>query len=270
MTVVLASIAERGNAIIMASDRMLVMPELTYQFEHDSLKLREIRGYIVGYAGTSTFADDILSHDLSDQPKSMKEFIKELADFYIKYGNRIAERVLLESLGLTLETFNANSQNYPESVRERVYQQLTQEKLNVEFIVCGYDNNQAKIYNIGDYGIYSTAHSIGYSAIGIGETHATSFYMVHGFKFATPLREAIFFAFRAKKSAEIAAGVGKCTDICVLEKNKTPVFYRDGCSLISGLNSIYDMYQREQETLHNKTVVPELRKLSMEVCDEDN
>ncbi|MDO8567609.1 MAG: hypothetical protein Q7R57_02710, partial [Dehalococcoidales bacterium] len=177
MTVVLASIAEKGNAIIMASDRMLSMPELTYQFEHDSGKIRKIGQYLVGYAGTTTFADDILSHEYGNLG-TIKEFAEALSGFYIKYGNRIAERVLLESLGIDLQTFNANSQNYPDSVRERVYQELGQEKLNVDFIVCGFDSDQPKIYNVGQYGIYSTAHSVGYTAIGIGETHAAHFYMV--------------------------------------------------------------------------------------------
>ena len=145
MTIVLASIADKGNAVIMAADRMLSMPELTYQFEHDSMKIRKIGNYLVGYAGTTTFADDILSHDYG-QPSTIREFIEALSAFYIKYGNRIAERVLLESLGLDLQTFNSNPQLYPDSVRERIYQQMSEEKLNVDFIVCGYDKDQPRIY----------------------------------------------------------------------------------------------------------------------------
>ncbi len=104
MTIVLASIAEKGNAIIMAADRMLAMPELTYQFEHDSPKIRKIANYLVGYAGPTTFADDILSHDFK-QLDSMKKFIEELSGFRIKYRHRIAERFLLESIGTNLKVF---------------------------------------------------------------------------------------------------------------------------------------------------------------------
>jgi 20S proteasome alpha/beta subunit len=268
MTIVLASIADKGNAIIMASDRMLSMPELTYQFEHYSMKIRRIGNYLVGYAGTTTFADDILSHDYG-QINTIKEFTKQLSEFYIKYGNRIAERVLLESLGIDLQTFNSNPQNFPDSIRERVYQQLGEEKLNVDFIVCGFDKDQPKIYNVGQYGIYSTSHSIGYSAIGIGETHASSFYMVNGFTFNTPLKEAVFFAFRAKKSAEIAAGVGKCTDICILEKTKEPIFFKDGCDFIANMNNIYERFQKKQKGLYQRDIVPELDKLQWEVSNED-
>ena len=269
MTIVLASIADDGNAIIMASDRMLSMPELTYQFEHDSPKIRNVGKYLVGYAGTTTFADDILSHDYGTQ-NTIRAFVEALSTFYIKYGNRIASRVLLESLGLDLETFNANPQNYPAPMQEMIYNKLGEEKLNVNFIVCGYDQDQPKIYTISQYGIYGTAHSVGYTAIGIGETHATHFYMVNGFKFNTPLKEAIFFAFRAKKSAEIAAGVGKRTDICILEKPKEPAFYRDGTNFVAELNEIYMKYDKKQRKLYEREIVPELAKLPMEVPNENS
>ncbi len=108
-----------------------------------------------------------------------------------------------------------------------------------------------------------SAHSIGYSAIGIGETHASSFYMVNGFKYSTPLREALFFAFGAKKSAEIAAGVGKCTDIWVLEKDREPVFYEDGCEVITKLEKIYQKSQESRKQFYQHRVIPDLNKIGM-------
>ncbi len=65
MTVVLAAIAVKGDAIVMACDRMLARAQLTYQFEHDNTKVKKIDKYLVGYAGTTAFADDIASHQYS-------------------------------------------------------------------------------------------------------------------------------------------------------------------------------------------------------------
>ena len=42
MTIVLASIADKSNAVVMVADRMLSLPSMTYQFEHDSPKLGEL------------------------------------------------------------------------------------------------------------------------------------------------------------------------------------------------------------------------------------
>lgn len=268
MTIVLASIADAGDSIVMTSDRMLASAELSYQFEHDSVKIRSIGRYLVGYAGATALADDILSHEYQAR-ESMHEFIKDLSKFYIDYGNGIITRVLLESIGIDLQTFNANPQSFPGSVQEKVYAKLAEEdKLPVQFIVCGYDKDKPRIYLVGDFGIYGTAHSVGYAAIGVGQPHASNFYMVNGFKFNTPLREAIYFAFRAKKSAEMAAGVGKRTDICILRKNEEPLFFRDGCTLVAQLNKVYSAHEKRQGTLYERTILPELNKLQLEVSNE--
>jgi hypothetical protein len=129
MTIVLASIAEKGNAIVMVAERMLSMPEMTYQFEHDTPKIRKIANYLVGYAGPTTFADDILSHGFKNTDK-IKEFIEELSGFRVTYRNRIAERFLLESIGTNLTTFLENPQYYPESLRESIFEQLQEDLSN--------------------------------------------------------------------------------------------------------------------------------------------
>lgn len=265
MTIVLASIAEKGNAIIMASDRMLARAQLTYQFEHDSPKIRIIDDYLIGYAGTTTFADDIVSHEYHDL-KPIKNFVEEFSKFYIKYGNRIVSRILLESVGLDLETFNLNPTRFPAPLQQKVYEKMGAAKLNVSFIICGYDEAlaQPKIFIVGEYGIFSTQHSVGYAAIGIGEPHVANYYMVNGFKFDTPLKEAIYFAYRAKKGAEMAGGVGNCTDIYVLEKGKRAVAYRDGGPFIKQLDSIYESHNGKTKKLYERDILPELNKLALE------
>jgi 20S proteasome alpha/beta subunit len=177
-------------------------------------------------------------------------------------------RILLESLGLDLATFNQNPLKFPPALQQKVYDKMGNAKLNVSFIVCGYDQDQPKIYMVGEYGIYSTAHFVGYTAIGIGEPHAANFFMVNGYKFNTPLKEAIYFAYRAKKSAEMAGGVGNCTDIYVLEKGKKAVSYRDGGKIIKRLDKIYDAHNGKIKDLFEKETVPELNKLDMEERDE--
>jgi len=263
MTVVLASIAQNGNAIIMASDRMLARASLTYQFEHDSPKIRQVNDYLIGYAGTTTFADDIVSHKYPTF-KTMKEFIEEFSAFYIKYGNRLSSRVLLESVGLDLKTFNENPQKYPPFLQQKVYEKLGNAKLGVSFIICGFEQDQPQMYQVGEYGLFSTSHSIGYAAIGIGEPHVANFYMVNGFKFDTPLKEAIYFAYQAKRSAEIAGGVGECTDIYVLEKKKKPMCFKDGSKFVKDLNTIYEKHKGLTGTLFKKEILPELNKLELE------
>ncbi len=264
MTIVLASIADKGNAIVMASDRMLARGQLSYQFEHDSPKIRVIGSYLLGYAGTTSYGDDIISHEYKNTQKgTVRDFIDEFSAFYIKYGNKIVSRVLLESVGLTLETFNKNPTAYPVPLQQKVYDGLGKAKLNVSIIVCGYDNEQPKLYVVGEYGVFHSAHSIGYVAIGIGEPHAANFYMVNGYTRDTPLKEAVYFAYRAKKSAEIAGGVGQCTDIYILHKGKNAVSYHDGSDVIKQLDAIHEHHKEKTSVLY-KEMVPEINKLDLE------
>lgn len=264
MTIVLASIADKGSAIIMASDRMLARGQLSYQFEHDSPKIRVIGNYLIGYAGTTSYGDDIISHPYKNTKGGVREFIDEFSEFYVKYGNKIVSRVLLESVGLTLEAFNKNPTMYPAPLQQKVYDGMGKPKLNVSFIVCGYDGEQPKMYVVHEFGIFTSAHSIGYTAVGIGEPHAANFYMVNGYKRDTPLKEAIYFAYRAKKSAEIAGGVGQCTDIYILHKGKSAVNYQDGSDFIKELNRIYEHHNGKTLELYKEEILPEIEKLSLE------
>jgi len=77
------------------------------------------------------------------------------------------------------------------------------------------------------------------------------------------VEEAIYFAFQAKKSAEMAAGVGQSTDICVYRKNSEAVFYREEEQLIRDLNRIYKNHKDKQTRLHDEEVLPKLRELNL-------
>ena len=266
MTIVLASIANNGNALIMASDRMLARAGLTYQFEHDRPKIRILSHYLIGYAGTTSYGDDIISHEYKKIGASTKEFIEEFSAYYVKYGNRIFSRVLLESVGLTLEVFNKSPNIFPLPLQQKVYDGMGKAKLNVQLIVCGYDGDDPKIYVVSEFGIFTTAHTVGYAAVGIGEPHVANFYMVNGYRRETPLKEAIYFAYRAKKSAEIAGGVGQCTDIYIVEKGKPPVSYHDGCQFIMELNTIYEKHQSKVTEMFTREVAPDIAKLKLEAA----
>jgi hypothetical protein len=270
MTIVLGAIADQGKAMVTVSDRMLSVEEpASYQFEHESTKVRQVGRYLVGYSGPTSFADDLLSANYAslERQQGIKEFIKELSVAHIDYTRALANRILLEPFGLSLDVLNQNPEYY-DTLRDHIYETIRENPIELEFIVCGYDGEKPKIYLVGKYGVYSSAHAVGYAAVGIGTQHALNFYMVNRFKFGMPLREAVFFAFRAKKSTEISAGIGKCTDICVLERRKEPVFYRDGCRFISSLDSIYLKHQGTLDSLYQREVVPALNDLDMEESDE--
>ncbi|MBM3133503.1 MAG: hypothetical protein FJZ95_10820 [Chloroflexi bacterium] len=177
MTVVLASIAAGGDAIIMASDKMLTQQDLTYQYEHDGTKIRALGPYLVGYAGTTVFADDIICRGY-DTEKPIREFIKALSGYYIEYQLGLANKIVLKSVGLDLEEFNKNRLNYPPQLQQIIHEGIKEVKVGVQLIVCGYDGDEPRIFQIGQDGVYNTVHSVGYAAIGIGQVHVANFYII--------------------------------------------------------------------------------------------
>lgn len=262
MTIVLVSIADNGKSIVMAADRMLTIQDMTYQYEHDSAKWTQLGDYAIGYAGITVFANDIISNKYHTN-KPIKELVKEIANYYKEYRLAIFNTVLLESIGLNIKVFNSNPQKFPPFLQERIYGELSNFKLGIELIICGFDQESAKIYEIGEYGLYSTAHAIGYAAIGIGQTHVMNHYIVNGYRFDRSLNEAIYFAFQAKKCAEIASGVGKQTDICIFQKGQSLRFFDDDDDLMKELNDIYNYHVREKNKMYESSILPRIKKINL-------
>ncbi len=219
--------------------------------------------FLIGYAGTTVFANDIIAQKY-DYSKPIREFVEDFSNFFIKYRLAIINRILLESLGLDINVFNSNQQNYPPQLQQTVYSELRGFDLGVEFLICGFHENQPRIYHVSRRGVYNTAHSIGYSAIGIGETHVSNFFIVNQFDINKSLIEAIYFAFQAKKSSEIASGVGGLTDISILKKDNKYAPFSDKDDLLVELNKVYQIHREKQQQIYLKNILPKLETLGME------
>lgn len=262
MTIVLASITRDSNTIIMSSDKMLTQSDFTHHFEHDSVKIVPIGYYLVGYAGTTVFADDIIGHGY-DTNKPIDEFVKDVAEFYIRYRLSIAGRIILESQGIDLGDYNSNIANYPPTLQQYVHRELKEFDLGVQLLICGFKDGEPKIYRIGRYGIYQSYHAIGFHAIGIGETHVMNYYIVNQFRFDMPLKEAVYFAFRAKKSAELAAGVGELTDVYIFKHGEKPKLHNEDDPLLKEMNKLCEYHVKRSDSLYSKSILPRIDALPM-------
>ena len=97
---------------------------------------------------------------------------------------------------------------------------LTNKMLNAtigsEAIITGIDSTGAHIFRIHDPGIATCLDTAFFAAIGIGEPHASSQFMLAKFEKRWPVEKTMFLTYSAKTLAEAAAGVGKQTDMVVI------------------------------------------------------
>ena len=84
------------------------------------------------------------------------------------------------------------------------------------------DEKGPHIYRIENPAMKNCFDAIGYHAIGSGEIHAVSTFIVNNYEVKkTSLQRGLALAFEAKKRSERAVGVGEQTDLYIVTKDNT-------------------------------------------------
>ena len=103
-------------------------------------------------------------------------------------------------------------------------------------------------------------------AIGSGETFSDVFFDVNQYDPCCTPEQGLLFAFRAKKSAEAHIGVGKNTDVLIIECGKKPIFISNESNEMRKLEEIYKNERNIINKLYNenaektKVIIDVLRK----------
>jgi hypothetical protein len=95
--------------------------------------------------------------------------------------------------------------------------------LKAEAIIAGVDATGPHVYHVDDPG-QSTCHdNAGFFAIGIGWRHFETVFMAQRYAPTRDFYDALLLTFSAKRQAEMAPGVGRATDMIIMEKNGSHV-----------------------------------------------
>jgi hypothetical protein len=223
VTVCIAAIYE-NSGIIGASDRMLTAGDV--QFEPSVPKIRfwtnSIGSLIAGdanlqaeiAAGVRTGVSDLIAQSTTWVK------VKDVASLYKRECDNalrgLAERRILTPYGLTLSEFMGRQNEFSaDFVRDIGTELLNFEGPFVQTIVTGCDDDGPHIYTI-DNDTIQCHDSVGFAAIGIGQTHANSQMMAFNHTYLHSLADTLRAVFFSKKRAEIAPGVGPNTDMVVV------------------------------------------------------
>jgi 20S proteasome alpha/beta subunit len=242
------------KAAIAISDRMITAGDV--QYEPQQTKVAFVtKDILILIAGDYSRHSEALANAYRNVQQSSKP-----QNVALIYGRAIqsikqrqAEDLFLAPLGMNGDTFLAQQKDLADSFVERVTNQIqAYEGADVEAIVLGCDGENAQIYTVDTRGMISCLNDVGFAAIGIGAWHAKSGLMQAGYNNGLMLAPALAATFVAKKSAEVAPGVGDTTDIHILTKEGS---FRPWPEVDKQVHHLYDDYQKGVAALAEEAVL---------------
>lgn len=234
MTVCIAAECDQGKRIVVAADRMFTLTApVNLEFETREKKIEEVApACAVLTSGNSAYAKEILLESTDALAGSQTPQIAQVAeivkDSFIRIrANKVREQIIVPMLGPDFLKFEKIPYSLPQYMQYQagMFQQLTIQMTNfnlgVEMLVCGIDRTSARIAYIGHPGTVAWLDKLGYASIGAGGIHATTRLSLRSQTRNSKFMDTLYFVFEAKKAAEVAPGVGKQTDLAVVQGDKT-------------------------------------------------
>jgi 20S proteasome alpha/beta subunit len=214
MTVGIASIGDKGNAIIFAADQMMSVGIRTADLP------LVVKGFLIHkhwftvYAGSVTAVPPILSKVKKALAASPDADIAEVAGTFVQVyreeRQKLAEQSVLSPFGLDMQSFvNLISTNQSAELTD-MKRKIQDFDFDCEFLVGGFGpDKRAHIFSVTPPGVESHYDSIGFWSIGSGAEAALSSLLFRRLHPVLSVKETLYFVAEAKFMSECAMGVGK-------------------------------------------------------------
>ena len=229
MTVCIAALCDGGKSSVVAADREITIGlPLNINFDHGERKIEQVADAIAVLSSGNALVCAELARRLrtaliaSGAKPELQKAGEALRDLYMRTHLERAESVILRPRGLTLEEFKLyGAQRLPLQIYQQIDQLFFNFTLNTEFILAGLDASGGHIGWVHYHGIQGAGwlewfDKLGYQAIGSGSSHAGVLLALANQHSQLSLVETIYNVYRAKRSAEVAPGVGPATDMAVI------------------------------------------------------
>jgi 20S proteasome alpha/beta subunit len=227
MTICIAALCDQGKNCVVAADREITATGLNLEFDHEKKIEVLTDASVVMASGDSLLAAEIIekTRPLVTAPgnNTIRNIAETLRDVYIRTHIERAESVFLRPRGLTLQEFQQNgAQCLPRDIYATIDNQFFAFGLNVvEFLVAGVDVAGAHIFRVYYSGVAGGSwlewcDRLGYRAIGTGAMHSSILLSLVEHNRTVNADRAIYNVYSAKRSAEVAPGVGLSTDLAVI------------------------------------------------------
>ena len=252
MTVGLGALCDNGTSCVVAADREMTVMALSLEYEHGDSKIEPLSPTcVIISAGDALLAAEILGS--IDQARLASDSIRAAAeavrDAYVAAHLSRAESVVLRPRGLTWEDFRHRAHEIPLQSYLGIDQLLFNFGIGAaEFLVAGTDPSGAHLFRVHYNGVAGGSWlewctKLGYRTIGSGSPHASVFLALEQQHRRLSTAETLFNVYCAKKSAELAPGVGKATDLAIIHRGRIE-------QVPEGLLADYERLRQENQTNH--------------------
>lgn len=261
MTICIGVICEKGNKAIAAADRMITARTPPVQYEARESKIIRISdSFVVLTAGDAIAHTELLYHavpliqkERTPQAYKIAEILAECYD--VQRKKKITEKIL-RPRGLTLSKFYENFNRFPPEFSLTIDREIERFDYGLYMLMVGVDETGGHLYDIRNPGVISCLDEIGHHEIGSGVVQARMTFISQRYSIATPVNEALYLTYEAKKNAEMAPGVGRETDIVIIKKE----------SLIeideNIFNQLENIYKQRKEGKTLETLKEDLEQLN--------
>jgi len=246
MTICIGAICENNSKIVIASDRMITATYPSIEFEHAIPKIEKLSSFCVALtAGSALEHTELFRHAKTEFEEMARPSVaiitQKVKDRFVEQRICRAEELYLRPRGLNLKGFYENLDKIIPDIGFRLDNLIEKTDLELEILVCGIDSDGCHLHYITDPGTSLCFDSLGYCAIGSGEIHAVSNFIIRGTSPLTPLNETVYAVYEGKRIAENSPGVGKATDMMVLDET--------GLKILSelDLNILKEIYEKQAE-----------------------
>lgn len=235
--------------VLIAADRMITAGDIEYQPPQS--KIYPLTNKVVALvAGDVIPQSPICWQTFLEFRGKPDAAVLEVADAYARhFANHRLERNIAEiltPLGMTIgdlhDRLGKDKSPFVEDVLTRFYSS----KLEAETIIAGVDAAGGHVYVVADPGgVVETHDDVGFAAVGGGEWHAQSQFMLAGYIKRWPLSWALFLLYLAARRAQVAPGVGTDIDLYSISSagGLQPI---TGVSLGKALGEIYERYSVQE------------------------
>jgi len=200
-------------------------------------------GKAIGFSGALT--DIIKVKNKIKEKTFVEDFLNEVLEVMKTIKMEELERsILIESIWTNRKEFVDNLQIIPKELKDFLFAKNAEYRLQLNCLVAGFDKNtKAKIFSINNEYEINDITDLCYYSIGSGTPFSVIFFDQENYNEKISLQEGLYFAYRAKKSAESHIGVGSQTDIIILRKEKAPVIiYADD----ERMKTFENLYEEEK------------------------
>ena len=240
MTVCIAAVATEPDGfrdwIVAASDSMLTFSGGAVTADGVARKDKAIGdGWHVMTAGDASECSLILQRLKKEVPYGERCTAEGIAEAITRaYKDRLQQRIqseLLDPYGLTFGELSAEAE-----VRSRIDWLIRE--FDAEFLVYGFEGDvpapEPHIFSVRPPGVLSSQNATWFWAIGSGAELALNSLIFSGQTYPhTTLENTIWNVAVAKFRAEQAQGVGRRTEIVILDNNGRPYYLLDGGEIIN-------------------------------------